>query len=88
MKLELAIREEDSTMSNNWITEAEAVTIISKNSHHPVSPNHVQTLVNRGKIGMRSFDAGMKLLKRSDVESTRVAVGTGNTHRRDRVVTL
>jgi hypothetical protein len=87
MKLELAIREEDSKMSDNWITEAEAVTIISKNSHHPVSPNHVQTLVNRGKIGMRSFDAGTKLLKRSDVESTRVAVGTGNNHRRDRVVT-
>ena len=62
MKLELAIREEDSTMSNNWITEAEAVTIISKNSHHLVSPNHVQTLVIRGKIGMRSFDAGTKLL--------------------------
>ena len=87
MKLELALREEDSTMSNNWITEAEAVTIISKNSHHLVSPNHVQTLVNRGKIGIRYFDAGTKLLKRSDVESTRVAVGTGNNHRRDRVVT-
>jgi hypothetical protein len=88
MKLELALREEDSKMSTNWITAAEAVTIISKNSHHPVSPNHVQTLVNRGKIGVRSFDAGTKLLKRSDVEATRVAVGTGNSHRRDRVETL
>ena len=75
-------------MSSNWITAAEAVTIISKNSHHPVSPGHVQALVNRGKIGMRFFDGGAKLLKRSDVESTRVAVGTGNAHRRDRAVTL
>ncbi len=74
-------------MSNNWISSAEAVTIISKNSHHPVSPGHIQTLVNRGKIGIRSFDGGTKLLKRSDVESTRVAMGTGNSHRRDRVET-
>jgi hypothetical protein len=87
MKLELVLREEDSKMSSNWITAAEAVTIISKNSHHPVSPIHIQTLVNRGKIGMRSFDGGTKLLKRSDVDSTRVAVGTGNSHRRDRVAT-
>ena len=87
MKLELALREEDSKMSSNWITAAEAVTIISKNSHHPVSPNHIQTLVNRGKIGMRFFDGGTKKLKRSDVDSTRVAVGTGNSHRRDRVET-
>ena len=88
MKREFALREEDSKMSSNWITAAEAVTIISKNSHHPVSPNHIQTLVNRGKIGMRSFDGGTKLLKRSDVDSTRVAMGTGNNHRRDRVETL
>ena len=87
MKLDLALREEDTKMSNNWISSAEAVTIISKNSHHPVSPTHIQTLVNRGKIGMRSFDGGTKLLKRSDVESTRVAMGTGNSHRRDRVET-
>lgn len=85
--LNLRLREEDSKMSNNWITDAEAAAIISKNSHHPVSSNHIQTLVNRGKIGMRSFDGGTKLLKRSDVESTRVAVGTGNSHRRDRVET-
>ncbi len=70
-------------MSNTWITHAEAVTIIGKNSHHPVSPQHVQTLVNRGKIGMRSFPGGKQLLKRSNVEATRVAVGTGNLHRRD-----
>ena len=87
MKLDLALREEDTKMSNNWISSAEAVTIISKNSHHPVSPCHIQTLVNRGKIGIRSFDGGTKLLKRSDVESTRVAMGTGNSHRRDRVET-
>ena len=87
MKLKLALREEDSKMSSNWITDAEAVAIISKNSHHPVSFNHIQTLVNRGKIGMRYFDGGTNLLKRSDVESTRVAVGTGNSHRRDRVRT-
>ena len=75
-------------MSNNWITTGEAVTIISKHSHHSVSPQYVQTLVNRGKIGMRFFDRGTKKLKRSDVDSTRVAVGTGNSHRRDRVETL
>jgi hypothetical protein len=67
-------------MSNNWITTEEAVTIISKHSHHSVSPQHVQTLVNRGKIGMRSFHRGTLLLKRSDVEATRVAQGTGNRH--------
>ena len=81
MKLELAQREGDIDM-NNWITTAEAVTIISKQSHHPVSPKHVQALVNRGKIGTRSLDGGTKLLKRSDVESTRVAVGIGNGQRR------
>jgi hypothetical protein len=74
-------------MSSNWITLTEAVTIISKKSHHPVSLSHVRTLVNRGKIGMRSFYGGMELLKRSDVEATRVAVGTGNEHRRDRAGT-
>ena len=74
-------------MSNTWITHAEAVTIIGKNSHHPVSHQHVQMLVNRGKIGMRSFPDGKQLLKRSNVEATRVAVGTGNLHRRDRTST-
>jgi hypothetical protein len=74
-------------MSNPWITHAEAVTIIGKNSHHPVSPQHVQTLVNRGKIGMRFFRGGKQLLKRSNVEATRVAVGTGNLHHRDRTST-
>jgi len=74
-------------MSNNWITAAEAVTIISKKSHHSVSPHHIQTLVNRGKIGTRSSDGGTKLLKLSDVEATRVAVGTGNGHHRDRART-
>ena len=74
-------------MSNTWITHAEAVTIIGKNSHHPVSPQHVQTLVNRGKIGMRSFGGGKQLLKRSNVEATRVAVGTGNLHHGDRAIT-
>lgn len=71
-------------MSNNWITPAAAVTIISKHSHHPVSPHHLHTLVHRGKIGSRSLPGGSELLKRSDVEATRVAVGTGNGHRRDR----
>src|SRR5947209_19750976 len=80
MKREREPREKDTTMSNNWITTAEAVTIISKNSHHPVSPHHVRTLVNRGKIGTRSLERGTILLKRSDVESTCVAVGTGNGH--------
>ncbi len=70
-------------MSDNWITTEEAVTIISKHSHHPVSPQHVRTLVNRGKIGMRSSHQGMQLLKRSDVEATRVALGTGNRHSTD-----
>jgi hypothetical protein len=35
-------------MSNNWMTPAAAVTLISKQSHHPVSPEHVHTLVQRG----------------------------------------
>jgi hypothetical protein len=70
-------------MNNNWITTAEAVTIISKHSHHQVSPKHVQVLVNRGKIGTRSLNGETKLLKRSDVESTRVAVGIGNGQHRD-----
>lgn len=65
-------------MNNNWMTITEAVTMISKNSHHSVSFHHVQALVNRGKIGMRTFHEGTALLKRSDVASTRVAVGTGN----------
>jgi len=82
MKLELAQRKGDIDM-NNWITTAEAVTIISKHSHHPVSPKYVQGLINRGKIGTRSLDGGPKLLKRSDVESTRVAVGKGKGQRRD-----
>ncbi len=74
-------------MSNNWITTEEAVTIISKHSHHSVSSQYVQTLVNRGKIGMRSFHRGTLLLKRSDVEATRVAQGTGNRHSTDRAET-
>ena len=72
---------------NNWITTAEAVTIISKHSHHPVSPHHILTLANRGKIGSRSFNGETKLFKLRDVEATRVAVGTGNDHRRDRAGT-
>lgn len=71
-------------MSNNWMTPAEAVKLISKNSHHPVSSHHVQALVNRGKIGTRFLDGGTNLLKRSDVESTRVAAGTGNGQGRNR----
>ena len=74
-------------MSSTWITHAEAVTIIGKNSHHPVSPQHVQTLVNRGKIGTRFFVGGKQLLKRSNVEATRVAVGTGNLHHGDKAST-
>ena len=83
MKLEFAQREGDIDMNNNWITAAAAATIISKHSHHPVSPKHVQMLVNRGKIGTRSLNGGTKLLKRSDVESTRVAIGIGNGQHRD-----
>jgi len=71
-------------MSKNWITAAEAVTIISKNSHHSVSPHHIQTLVNRGKIGTRSSDGETTFLKLSDVEATRVAVSIGNVHHKDR----
>lgn len=71
-------------MSHTWITPAEAVTIMSKNSHHAVSLHHVQTLIQRGKIGTRAFPDGRHLLKRSHVEATRVAVGTGNFHRKDR----
>ena len=67
-------------MSHTWITPAEAVMIISKNSHHAVSLHHVQTLIQRRKIGMRTFPDGKQLLKRSHVKSTRVAVGTGNLH--------
>ena len=63
-------------MSNNWITMAEAVTLVSKNSHHQVSPHHIQALVNRRKIGVRSFQGGANLLKCSDVKSTRVAIDT------------
>ncbi len=68
-------------MNSNWITTAEAVAMISKNSHHLVSPHHVQTLVNRGKIGVRSFHGGTIFLKRSDVQVTRVAAGIGNSSR-------
>ena len=71
-------------MSKNWITTSEAVAMISKNSHHSVTPHHVQTLVNRGKISARSFSGGTTLLKRSNVEATRVAVGTGHAHGRSR----
>ena len=71
-------------MNSNWITTAEAVAMISKKSHHLVSPHHVQMLVNKGKIGTRSSHGETTLLKRSDVEATRVAVGTGHGHRTDR----
>lgn len=74
-------------MSNNWISTVEAIRIISKHSHHSVSPHHVQMLVNKGKIGTRSSHGGTTLLKRSDVEATRVAVGTGHGHRTDRAGT-
>jgi hypothetical protein len=70
-------------MAKNWMTVAEAVTLISKHSHHSVTLHHIHTLVNRGKIGTRPSDGGTLLLKRSDVESTRVAVGIGKGHRRD-----
>jgi hypothetical protein len=72
-------------MNSNWITPEEAVTIISKHSHHQVSVTHVRTLVNRGKIATRYLEGGTELLKRSDVESTRVAVGTGSGQRRNSV---
>jgi hypothetical protein len=72
-------------MNSNWITPVEAVTIISKHSHHQVSVTHIRTLVNRGKIATRYLERGTELLKRSDVESTRVAVGTGSGQRRNRV---
>lgn len=76
--------EGDTLMSSNWITTAEAVAMISKNSHHRVSPHHVQKLVNKGKIGTRPLHGGTLFFKRSDVEATRVAVGTGNISHRDR----
>lgn len=69
-------------MSNNWITTAEAVALISKNSHHAVAPSHIKALVNRGKISTRSFPEGRIFLKRSDVQATRVAVGIGHGHHR------
>ena len=71
-------------MGNNWITPVEAVAMVSKNSHHLVSPHHIHTLINRGKIGTRSSPGDKILLKRSDVAATRVAVGTGNRSRRER----
>lgn len=71
-------------MSSNWITITEAVTTVSKNSHHRVSPHYIQILVNRGKIGARSLHGGMMLLKRSDVEATRVAADIGNSNHGDR----
>ncbi len=74
-------------MSNNWMTMAEAVTLISKNSHHQVSSHHVQTLVNRRKIGVRSSHGGANLLKCSDVKSTRVAIDIGSSHRTDEAAT-
>ena len=79
--LEHCTRKGSMTMSNNWITTATAVAMISKNSHHQVSPSHLQILVNRGKIGTRSLQGGTILLKRSDVETTHVAAGTGNSHK-------
>ncbi len=79
-----ALREGETDMSNNWMTTAEAVTVISKHSHHAVSPHYVQTLVNRGKIGTRSSYGGTIVFKRSDVEATRVAAGRGKTHGTER----
>lgn len=73
---------ENTIMSNNWMTTAEAVVLISKNSHHTVDPSHVKTLVNRGKIGTRSLPGGRTFLKRSDVQATRVALGIGHGHHR------
>jgi hypothetical protein len=71
-------------MSGNWITLTEAVTIISKNSHHAVSSSHIQTLVSRGKIGTRVLHGNSPLLKLSDVKGIRVATNTGNNHLRSR----
>lgn len=55
--------------------------MISKQSHHAVSPHHVQTLVDRSKIGTRVFPDGVTLLKRSDVEAIRVAADKGKGKR-------
>jgi hypothetical protein len=85
VKPEREPREGDTIMNSNWITSEEAVTIISKHSHHQVSFTHVRTLVNRGKIATRYLEGGTVFLKRSDVDSTRVAVGTGNGQRRNKV---
>jgi hypothetical protein len=74
-------------MSSNWIRITDAVTIISKHSHHTVSVHHIRALVNRGKIGSRSSREGTTLLKRSDVEATRVAGDTGHGRRTDRAGT-
>lgn len=71
-------------MNHTWITPAEAMTIISKNNHHAVSLHHVQALIHRGKIGMRVLPDGRQLLKRSHVAATKVAVGTGNLHHKNR----
>ena len=83
----MRLRKEETDMSSNWISTAEAVMIISKHSHHTVSAHHVQTLVSRGKIGTRFSRKGATLLKRSDVEATRVARDTGHGHRTDRAGT-
>src|SRR5258708_34320565 len=54
-KLELSLREGDTNISNIWITPAELVTIISKHSHHSLSPTNIRTLVNRAKMSTRSL---------------------------------
>lgn len=69
------------SVKETWITKAEAVSMISKQSHHAVSPHHVQTLVDRSKIGTRVFPDGVTLLKRSDVEAIRVAADKGKGKR-------
>lgn len=83
VSLSIALKRGSTFMSHTWITPTEAVTIISKNSRHVVSLHHLQTLIYRGKIGTRAFPDGRRLLKRSHVEATRVAVGTGNLHHKD-----
>jgi hypothetical protein len=68
-------------MKHNWITRAEATSMISKQSHHTVSSHHIQTLVSRSKIGTRAFSDGVTLLKRSDVQAIRVATNTGKAQK-------
>jgi hypothetical protein len=75
------VRMRGTPMKDTWITKAEAVSMISKQSHHAVCPHHVQTLVDRSKIGTRVFPGGVTLFKRSDVEAIRVAAEKGKGKR-------